>query len=452
MKKIALLLALLLVGGLIVKVQKSYAAGPYDQYVYQYSAPQTTTGADDLKGKLEAEVNKIIAAGHLAPFRTIYGEGPAQYYWYHTYDTIYTLSLAYPYVTPATQAGIKTYLATEMKNYPIWYSNSSFWGYPFLSAEPGTKRDPDILPAGLRTSELNGWPLRNRPLLFGLYALWTYAQNTGDWSYINSNWSSITSYYNSHKVNSASGQNEINSSYSGLAGAIGMARMAHQKSPPDTTTENAVLSELATGFTNGKNITQFGTLGEASFKQALSGGGWDDWTRSDIFLGFLWQDLTPEVGRFLSLESDTNGAKLRDTVIDANGTSLYSLHRGEFWYPLWYVAQGETWSRYYGEGSAVPPDAKNWLFGLHAFVVKDSPAKLRKYLDVPDALVGDYYYLQNLSRTIEHSLQPCWVDIRDGSKTCDPQVAGAYTVIEPDVTQPVESSWWEQVINFISGN
>ena len=82
----------------------------YDKYIWEQFTPQTITGADDLKAKLASQVQKIISSGHLLPFRTIYGEDNPHFFWYNRYDTIYTLSLVYPYLDPTTQTSLKTYL------------------------------------------------------------------------------------------------------------------------------------------------------------------------------------------------------------------------------------------------------------------------------------------------------------------------------------------------------
>jgi hypothetical protein len=343
--------------------------------------------------RLAVEVEKVINAGHLAPYRTLYGETRVHYFWYHRYDTVYTLSLAYPYLAPDLQARVKTYLRSEMQAYPLWSAN-------YLDPSTGTRREPDELASNERGNMIGEYS--NRPKLFAMYALWLYAQNTGDWDYINSNWNSIASFYNGKT-------NEVTQYYSSIAGAIGMARMAHATG--HTSVRDQVVSSLTSGFNNGKNYNTFAKNAEDAYKWV--GDGWENWTRSQVYLGFQFLDITPEIGRYFS-----DNASLKAAILGSNYYEEYSLARGEATFPLWYMAQPPAWTRYYGESASAPPDTRAMIFPLHAWVLKDSAETLRQYVDVPDALIGDYYYMQNLTRAIEAYGSACWEDITTAQDEC----------------------------------
>ncbi|MBN2501165.1 MAG: hypothetical protein JXB38_10335 [Anaerolineales bacterium] len=378
-----------------IGITPAAAQGSYDDYIYEYLVPQNISpDASDLAARLTTEVEKVIDAGHLAPFRTIYGETRTQHFWYTRYDTVYTLSLAYPYLDADLQARVQTYLRSEMQTYPLWNGN-------LLDPNVGTRREPDEISASERGG-LNG-EYNNRPKLFAMYALWLYAENTGDWDYINNNWNSIVSFYNGKP-------GEVTDYYSSIAGAIGVARMAHETG--HTSVRDQVVNNVVNGFNSGQNFNDFAKNAEDAYKWV--GDGWDNWTRSQVFLGFQFLDITPEIGRYFS-----DNASLKADVLGSNAyLNEYSLVRGEAMFPLWYMAQPPAWTRYYGESASMPPDTRAMIFPLHAWVLDDSPEQLRIYVDVPDALIGDYYYMQNLVRAIEAYGSPCWEDVTTTQTEC----------------------------------
>lgn len=371
-------------------------AATNDQYIYQYLTPQNIPGSvQDLKDKLDSEAVKIVNAGHLVPFRAMYGEGygtTGQYYWYHRYDSVYTLSLMYPYLTSTTQNIVKTYLTSEIANYPPWTTT-------LLSTTVGAKRQPDQLTA----AEFGTIPTvyNNRPKLFALYALWLYAQNTGDWNTINTNSSAIKTFYSNNKA-------EVGKYYTSIAGAIGMARIAHHQT--DATFESGVVTDITAGLTAGKNFSTFGASAMTAYQ--YDSGENQTYTLNNLYQGFQFLDISPEIGRYMADDPTLSAA------IVGQPTDLYSVSRGEFYFPLWWMAESPMGSVYFGESSGNPPDTRGMLFPYHVWIKKDSVTTLRSYLDVPDALIGDDFYLQNIARTIEAAGQQCWTDVRTNASTC----------------------------------
>jgi hypothetical protein len=404
-RKTLLPLVVLIVLSLVFLVQQSQAQTNED-VTWQFLVPQSVSGADDLKALLTQEVREIIAAGHLAPFGVIYGEGPRHFYWYQRFDVVYALSLAYPYLPADVQAQVKTYLKSEMQQYPLWSGD-------LLSSTVGTRREPDQITDAERGAIPGVYA--NRPQLFSLYALWLYAQQTGDWAYIQQNWSAIVAFYNGHR-------SETNRFYQSIAGAIGMARMARQKPTPDTQMQNTALADATAGLNAGMNYSQFG-------QNATNAYIWNEngvaWTLGYIYQGFQLLNLTPEVARFINANS-----ALKSAVLGSSRSDTYAVQRAEYLFPLWYMAQSSAYSTYFGEGSNQSPDVKAMLFPIKAWVQKQPAATLRTYVDVPDALLGDFYYLQGLVYTIQAHGQECWEDIRTTGVEC----AGSAVPTVPPVT------------------
>jgi hypothetical protein len=361
-------------------------------YVWQYRVPVDITGADDLITRLESEVAKVIEAGHLAPFRALYGEGNTQYYWYEPYTAVHTLASAYPVVRADLQTAIVTYLQAEMQRYPLWSTQ-------LIDPQAGTRRQPDRMTAVEFGSLPEGYDLH--PRLFALYALWLYAHHTGDWAYIDANWDQITGFYDAQR-------SEIGQFYASIAGAIGMARLAHQQQ--DQAWVDQALRDIDNGLNQGRDLELFGLNAEMNARPGLN-EDWD-WRSEWLFMGFHYRNLTPEIARYMAATP-----QLRAQVRGETG-SRYAATEGERLYPLWWMAQAPIWSRYFDEGASVPVDAKAQLFPIRAWIYDDSPQQLRQYLDVPDALIGDYTYMQALVYTIAAHGTACWQDIRTGDQIC----------------------------------
>ncbi|MCL5411655.1 MAG: dockerin type I domain-containing protein, partial [Patescibacteria group bacterium] len=121
---------------------------------------------------------------------------------------------------------------------------------------------------------------------------------------------------------------------------------------------------------------------------------------------------------------------LKDNVLGTTNPSTYSLSRAQYLFNLWYVPQAPYYTTYHGEDSGLPPDTEAMIFPLKNWVQKEPAVQLRKYLDAPDALVGDYYYMQNLTRTIEASGTECWEDILTPAQKCT-----SVTYLASDINQ-----------------
>lgn len=380
--------------------------------------------ADDLAEKLKKEVDKITNAGHLLPFRSLYGEVYVDYAYFQRGDVVLTLSRAYPYLPPETQARVVNYLKTEMQNYAPWDKDNVF----LQNTGAGTRREPDILTADDMKYRYSSRVTR----LWHIYALWIYAQNTGDWETIENHWNEIKAFYNQHRA-------EALDSYSGIGGAIGMARLADHF---DDAVKNQAAADAEAGMTAGRNFTTFTDKAAERFWWGGKIDFWKDWICDYSYCGFVFTNLPRETARYINSEPALRSLVLGETI---EGTSLkYSLKFAEYIYPVWYIPQGPMWSRYYGEGSGIAPSIKNMLFPLHAWVLQDSADQLRKYVDTPDALLGDFYYIQNLVGAIEAYGETCWEDLQTEENECEisqPEVCSADSEYKEFADSCRDSCW-----------
>jgi len=343
----------------------------------------------ELVTRLEEEIQAIVNLGHMTPFvlqrgfttgQGIPGDsfhpedglvhfdpGTGNVYWFDPGELVYTLSLAYPYLSYGLKSRVRPYLQREMNLYPPleplpWPARSTW-----LVA--GTRRESypvTVLP--------NVWP-PPAPPLSTLYALWTYADATGDWDYLEDHWSQIKALFDDKK--------DHVDSYAAISGAIGYARIAAHLGHATQAQEGENVAVAA--MTTGRNFAAFLATANTRYPDPR-----DQTTglRAPVFFG-----LVPEVGRFLR---DTNGA-----TVSAYIDTLTDYYGGEY---LWYLTRLGL-QKELGESSFHGPELAWSVFLAKAYVEGANRTELKGYLDRPWGL-GDIYYLQTVVATIEASSLP----------------------------------------------
>jgi len=361
---------------------ESLADYVWDEPVRPVPYPDST-----LVAQLEEEVQAVVNAGHLAPFFLERGfttgqgipddsyhpeEGqtyfqPGNVYWFDPGELVYTLSLAYPYLSDLLKSQVRAYLRNEMSHYPplepLPRPMESTW---FVE---GTRRESYPV-----TFVPNAWP-PPAPPLSTLYALWAYADATGDWETLRGQWSRIKALFDDKK-------DEVNS-YAAISGAIGYARIAARLgySAEAQTGRDVAVAAMAAG----QNFPAFLATANARYpdpRNQTTG------LRAPVFFG-----LVPEVGHYLR---DTNGS-----VVAAYLDTLTRPYDGEF---LWYLTRLGI-QKELGESSFHGPELAWSVFLARAFAQEAHRADLQRCLDRPWGL-GDLYYLQKLVATIESDSSP----------------------------------------------
>jgi hypothetical protein len=317
-------------------------------------------GANKLISRLEAEVTKIIQAGHLMPFRVQYGEGQPRNVYAEPWMMMYTLARAYPYVSKGTQSAITTYLRQETQLRAPWS--------PTPLGPTGAYRQGD--PKGV--PELGLPPKKYKPTGTLLYALWLYGHHSGDWSAIKAQWQNLQGIYAALAASPPT--------YELISGAIAMSRMARVfgDEPGRFAAEAAKLMQAGTDFESFRRHAHVAYSGKPN------------WYRGSDGIGFALFNLTPEVARYIKEQPALKRA-----------LENYADHAVAVW-PLWWMAQAPVgdWG-YFDEGSCAGPETRMMLFHYFAWVRQKPASELGQLVDVPDALIGDCYYLQNLVTAIE---------------------------------------------------
>ncbi len=365
--------------GLISIMTTSKAKAVYENYVNNIPQPAAiTTETQDIQKELETKVLEMVNSGHMAPTYYYVGqEGvpswEANIFYETPEETIYTLSAVYPYLSPATQTLVKSYLDSEIRTYP---PHSTGYYPPFsgkISDWTGARREyftPDPNPA------INIWPPPAVNVSV-LYAIWLYSSNTNDWTYITNNYTALHNIYTTFK----SGGN-INS-YPELAGVIGFARIAQHQN--QTTDYNDALTFAEQGFSAGLNFDQFVATSSARFPFTTEPtvpttykASIFMFSRNPIALHF-----NKDIGLFLKDHAASSAATYSNNINQR--------------LPLWWLTDV---SMSQGENAYATPENSWTNFMLHAYVLEDNVAQLKNYLEAPNRK-GDLLYLQKLVATIE---------------------------------------------------
>ncbi len=347
--------------------------------------PVQPPSAQDLIVRLETEVNKVVAAGNLNPgyynmgqflpraLKTAF-ENPG--------ETLQTLTRAYPYLSPAAQQGLRTYLRQQFAEYfnPTMYARKGW-------AE-GTPREAISYPSDISNSfatqpkrnGVSGWswmyPQNN------FYALWKYAQIVPE--------DAVTAY-NLAKgkltvpvppaADLATNPYEHNAYIAGYIGFLNLQELAG-KAQSDAALRAQVTNEL-----NCLLALRVATFDKDTPWVDASGQYPEDGVHHrglNLARNFMY--LVPELGDYLALYAR---AQVAAALEEYNWVA-----------PYWFV------SRYEGavdEGAMGVPYT-NWaMFQARAYIFREPYAQLTKYLDAPGFARGDLYYMDNLIAAIEAS-------------------------------------------------
>jgi hypothetical protein len=343
--------------------------------------PTPTTA--DLQARLGAEIQKMISAGHLRPgyysggqFNGVYPE--LADYFDNPGDTLYTLSIAYPYLASALQQQLKTYLQNEFSAYfnPVMYGSMG-WA-------DGAARESMFLPPEVvadmpnypksATVQVNAWSWNYPQNNF--YAMWKYAQNV-----VPQNALLIYNLAKSELQVPAGGNANLyaqkpwilNGYIAGYTGFLRLQEMAGM-----TTTDGALRSQV------NNELNRLLQLRASSFNKDSYYPTTDNYNRRTLNIARNFMLLTPELGDYLNQNALT---KVQTAMNEYEAVG-----------PYWFVSR---YTATVGEGTMQNLYDYPALFQTRAWVLKNSRAELSKYLDVPAFSRGDLFHIQNLVATIQ---------------------------------------------------
>ena len=335
---------------------------------------------DELRARLESEVLKIIQAGHLRPgyynvsqfslYKDLadYFENPG--------DTLYTLAIAYPYLSPELQEQTRIILRQEFQTYfdPVMYSS--------IGWAEGAPRESMPLPMEVQ-EELPNLPKSERAQnsswsypQHNFYALWKYTQIFPDQAgraydlaksklVVPTPAIATTAYFREKPY-------ELNAYIAGYVGFLQLQILAGRTS---------VDAQLRTSVTN--ELNRLYQLRASIFdKDTL----WmeDYYNKRTMIVARNFVFLVPELGDYLN----------RQALAEAQeAVSEY-----QYIAPYWFVSRYES---ILNEGAMSPLYNSPAMFQAKAYILKLSQAELSKYIDVPAFETGDLHYIQNLVAALQ---------------------------------------------------
>jgi outer membrane protein assembly factor BamB len=355
----------------------------------------------ELTQRLEAEVQKMLAAGPIRPgyyaagFVDIYGTG--RYtdarefgelfdYFQNPADTVYTLLSAYPHLSSTTQQQVKTYLQNNYgpgakydftkivhvgwgtgaprEVFDIPPEVSSQWGQPYTS------------PYNPSTEPICGWCgyWQHFPP-FSFYAAWKYAQIVGDNDPAFAK--NIFGRMRDKLEDPLSDSTLIKKPYwlnlyiAGYNGYLELQKLAGYPQDPNVlATYQHLLDLRVNSFSKDSPYPPIGSSG---------GGTAGETYNNTLAVARNFMFLTPELANYLNQH-------IYSQIQDA-------MNEYEYVAPYWFVAKFDA---SYGEGTFQHLYDYPALFQAKAYILNQPYEELVKWLDVPAFYRGDLFYIQNL--------------------------------------------------------
>jgi hypothetical protein len=385
-----------------VVIIPNFARGlDFDRYAWEF--PSTTAippdQVADLKLQLTEQIDVILAAGNLTPWRVNHADefSDAYFVYLEPGRIITTLAWAYPHLAADRQIAVKNYVHEQ-------FASGTFapWNLGRLSADvAGTRRE--FHPINHIANWNPNWQSA-RPTIQSLYGAWLWAYRANDFKSIKPYWSSITNCYQA-KLSQA----DI---YSTMSAHVALLRLAEAFG--DAGMKAAAFLNLSNNLQMGLNFNGDPSINtdQARMSQvekntlrmylANNNGGlyWPKQNGS-IYRGMMFFSISPEIGRYLA-ENVKEQTLLRHNY-------------GKSRFPLWWMVDAPYFQRDYtgDEGiGLVQPEMMGMLFPVEKWVVGADAPTLAGYLASAPSCRGDCVWIEALVQTIEAFGVNRWTDVR----------------------------------------
>ena len=356
----------------------------------------TPPSKSELTQSLEIEIQKILTAGPLRPgyhaagmidmFSANYTDsrefGEIFDYFQNPADTVYTLLLAYPHLSSATQQQVKSYLQTNYGPGSIydftkivhigWGSGAArevFEIPPEAQSEWGQLYKSPLDPS---TEPICGWCgyWQHFPP-FSFYSAWKYAQIVGgnDPIFAKNIFDQMSNKLESPLSDEAFIEKPywLNLYIAGYEGYLELQKLAGYPQDQNKLTTYQYLLDLRVN--NFSKDTPYPPLG--------GDNGWVYYNSLAIARNFMF--LTPELSDYLNQHIYS---QVQTAIDEYNYVA-----------PYWFVSKFDD---SYGEGTFQHLYDSPALFQAKAWILKQPYNELVKWLDVPAFYQGDLFYIQNL--------------------------------------------------------
>lgn len=375
-----------------------------DRYAWEFPAvtaiPQEQVA--DLKSQLTAQIDDILSAGNLTPWRVNHADEFTDAYFVYLEPgrIITTLAWAYPYLPADRQAAVMNYVRQQ-------FGSETFapWNAGRLSADvAGTRRE--FHPINRIGNWTPNWQA-TRPTIQSLYGAWLWAYRANDFQSEKPHWASIKACYQA-KLS----QGDI---YSTMNAHLAMLRLAEAFG--DKAMQGAARLNLSNNLQMGLSFAgdpdintdqpRMSQVEKNTLRMYLannSGGLYWPKQNGTIYRGMMFLSISPEIGRYLA-ENVKQQTLLRHNY-------------GKSRFPLWWMIDAPYFQRDYtgDEGvGLVQPEMMGMLFPIEKWVVGADATTLAGYMASAPSCRGDCVWIEALVDTIEAFGSTHWIDVR--SKT-----------------------------------
>ncbi|MDY7076763.1 MAG: hypothetical protein SXV54_07530 [Chloroflexota bacterium] len=397
----------------------------------------------DLVQELNAEIEAFMDEGRHAPWMMGNGRGGSIIYFLEPPQTLYSLALAYPYLSQGLQTRVRTFAAQEQATYHLLWNRYTWddglsYSNGVVTADTARRRETGVpgpynFCGVINNCEEVWWSYAFQKLRRSfdrLYDIWFYAYRTDDWSFVESRWNNIVDsrsiIADVHNDEDLLGMpldaNESGSDDSAnrrVAALIAYTRMAYHMGDTDEVAwgvdaaTRAMQARLR--YTDSNRPTPWdGTTDDpdvgtwehnnASFRSA--NGGVFIVRRGTHFTNIPeYTELTPEIGQLLHDYAATEFAQY-DQFIDIAKPAAYMQMGGNSF-------GGSNG----GEVPNVFPHNVQGIFLAKALVMNLPGDTLSKYADVA-WVKQDLFYWERLARTIDAYGTTCLEDPRTPAIEC----------------------------------
>lgn len=360
-------------------------AGPTAQPLLTINSAGSTSdplSQGDLAARLETEIQKMLAAGRLRP--GYYNNGQFNYtqlanYFENPGDTLYTLSIALPYLSPQLQDQVRGYLRDEFAAYfdPVMYARTGWAG--------NAPRDSIALPPEVEDAmnqigkQTNGdsrasWAYPP----FNFYAMWKYAQvfpaDAGRVYDLAKSKLQVPVPQLATDTFLTERPYEANAYISGYIGFLRLQELAGRAT-----------SDAALRASVNNELNRLQTLRANTFTKDtawVNGNGSYHLRVLNVSQNFLF--MTPELGDYLN-----------QNAYDRVQQAVDEYH---FTAPYWFVARYNAAVNEGGRQNLYDYPA---VFQARAYILKQGRSELSKFIDAPAFVVGDLFYIQNLVAALQ---------------------------------------------------
>lgn len=366
-----------ILGGSAAETQTS----PWEKYVWQtYRVSNVTSSTSNLVAELRAEVQKVLAAGPLAPVRTVYADleqDPYFLYWQGG-RIITTLAYAWPHLSPAQQDAVRKYVRAELAD----DQRAPWTAKGFVPPDNGTRREWHNF------HESRGWDRYwamwgvRKPSMGSFYGLWLYADRSGDWDCLKLHYPKITELYTRK-----AGQCDL---YGTMGAHIAMARVARHFN--DSATVRLAISNGVAALQTGTNFLSVEAATQKYWKER-----YEPRQRRLVYQGWMFLDVCPEVGRYLA-------EHVKAEVLQRHQEGLNK-------YPLFWLREAPYWTRWTGdEGLGIPTELMGMIVPIDRWVALAPAETLARYTRSAPLCLGDCCWLEMLVHAIEANGRTEWVE------------------------------------------